>query len=96
MAKRMTPKQIRRRRLEHGLSQQALANEVGLKAGSYISFIENGMKPKDPAVLDRIEERLNMDVPPEVVKAVREKAERRKVRLAAEKRRAERAEAVAV
>lgn len=88
--KRLTPKQIKRRRLDHGMSQQQLAESVGLKSGSYISFIENGLVPEDASVLDQISELLSAPVPPEVAKRVEEKALRRKLRRAAEKRRAAR------
>lgn len=94
--KLLTPKQIARKREEHGLSQAQLAKYLRQAGGfkvspSYIHFIEGGYRPDNPAILEAITERLTQEVPDEVRKAVKEKKERRKARLAAEKRRAQKA-----
>ena len=81
--KNLTGPQIKRKREDHGLSQKALAEEIGLKSASYLSFIEGGYKPGND-VLQKITQRLNQPVPKDVAEKVA--ASRARAKLAAKKR----------
>lgn len=52
---------IRRRRLERGLSQETLAAESGI-ASSFLSQIENGKRSPTITTLDILAKTLNIDI----------------------------------
>lgn len=91
--KLLTGKQIKRKREEHNLTQKELGAQVearGLRCKpSYLSFIEGGFRPEEPAVLEVLTEILSAEPSPEAKKAVAE----RKARIKARKTRARRHEA---
>jgi len=90
--KLLTGKQIKRKREEHNLTQAELGAKVearGLKCKpSYLSFIEGGFRPDEPAVLEALTDILSAEPSAEAKKAVAERKARIKARATRARRKA--------
>lgn len=90
--KLLSGKQIKKKREEHNLTQKelgALVEERGLRCkSSYLSFIEGGFKPEDPAVLEALTDILSAEPSEEAKAANAEKKARAKAKAARERRKA--------
>lgn len=88
--KLLTGKQIKRKRLEHNMTQAELGEVIGKKS-SLISFIEGGYRPDDLTDIEILTKRLNQPVSAEAKAAVEEKKARAKARKMRDRRKAQKA-----